>query len=178
MLVDYNPELQHTGDTIMGVTSTAPECLPPGNFIVLATLTFDWIYEPSQSFTLGAAPMSSAVDCEGVDQWLGGAGVQVFPVDPVGVVPSTEIITLNCVPNPFNPRVEISFEMADPGQLAVTVYSSAGEIVAELYNGFTSEGSVFWNGKNSNGQPVASGTYIVEGRSNNSAVRKKVMLVR
>ncbi len=178
MLVDYNPELQHTGDTTMGVTSTAPECLPPGYFIVLATLTFDWIHEPTQSFTLGAAPMSSAVDCEGVDQWLGGAGVEVFPVDPVGVVPSTEIMTLNCAPKPFNPRVEISFEMVEPGQLVVTVYSSAGEIVAELYNGFTTEGSIFWNGKNSKEQSVASGTYIVEGRSNNSAVRKKVMLVR
>jgi hypothetical protein len=178
VLVDYNPELQHIGDTIMGVTSTAPECLPPGNFIVLATLTFDWIYEPADSFTLGAAAMSSAVDCEGADQWLGGAGVQVFPVEGVAVVPSTEIMTLNCAPNPFNPRLEVSFEMPEPGHLAVTVYSSAGEVVAELYNGFTSEGSVFWNGRNSKDQPAASGTYIVESRSNNSAVRKKVMLFR
>jgi hypothetical protein len=177
VLVDYNLEFQHSGDPVSGITSIAPECLPPGDFIVLATLTFDWIYETYDSFLLGAAAMSSAIDCDGVDQWLGGAGVQIYP-QAASAVPSIELISLNCAPNPFNPRVEISFEMAEPENLVVTVFSAKGERVAELFHGYSSGGFVQWDGCDGKGQPVASGTYIVEGRSGSSAVRQKVMLVR
>lgn len=118
--------------------------------------------------------MTSAIDCEGVDQWLSGGGVQIYP-QTATAVPSTEKLVMNCAPNPFNPMLKISFEMPEPENISVSIYNSFGKVIAEYFN---VSDTLFWDGADKNGASVASGVYFVEGKSGNKVTRKKVTLVR
>jgi hypothetical protein len=62
--VVYNPALEHVGDPLSGVTSTAPECLEQ-DILLLATITFV-IHYPTQGVALmPAGATSPGLDCAG-----------------------------------------------------------------------------------------------------------------
>jgi hypothetical protein len=65
-------------------------------------------------------------------------------------------------PNPFNPSTTISFRIPEESTVTLTVYNSLGQEVTTLLSGSLLSGShrVVWNGRDNNGRPVASGTYI------------------
>jgi len=65
-------------------------------------------------------------------------------------------------PNPFNPRVEISYSVPQNAQVRVSVYNLAGQLVRELWNGRRAVGqhSDSWDGRDANGRMVPSGTYL------------------
>jgi hypothetical protein len=65
-------------------------------------------------------------------------------------------------PNPFNPSTTISFRVPEERNVTLTIYNSLGQEVATLLSGSLLSGShrVVWNGRDKNGRPVASGTYI------------------
>ncbi len=78
--------LQHEGNPTIAVHSTADICVS-GNFIVLAEVQFNWIYEPTGPFYLGVATLAAAVDCEG-DPWImTGLPLQVIPT---GITPTQD----------------------------------------------------------------------------------------
>ncbi|MCP4145838.1 MAG: hypothetical protein GY752_11220 [bacterium] len=103
----------------------------------------------------------------------------------IGVdVPDDEIpgtgFTLNCSPNPFNPRSKISYNMPSAGNLKITIFNIRGEEVCVLFNEEVEAGpgSITWSGKDESSEPVASGVYFVESRSSSSSLVKKLTLVR
>jgi hypothetical protein len=62
--VDYNPALEHVGDPVTGVTTTAPECLEQ-DIVLLATITFAINY-PTQGIALmPAGATGPGLDCGG-----------------------------------------------------------------------------------------------------------------
>jgi hypothetical protein len=81
-----NEEMDHEGDPAVAVFSKARQCVS-GDFIVLAQVTFNWIYEPTGSFHLGAASLSAAMDCEGEPWILTGLPLRVVPT---GITPAEE----------------------------------------------------------------------------------------
>jgi len=81
----------------------------------------------------------------------------------VEVVPDK--FSLNPIyPNPFNPETAIPFELPENFKVIMEVYNIMGRIVATLINDKLTCGyhSVIWNGRNDNGEPVASGLYIIK----------------
>ncbi len=64
-------------------------------------------------------------------------------------------------PNPFNPETSIEFALPVSGKVKVIVYSTLGEVIAEVANGAYSAGShkLTWNAASSG---VASGVYFYE----------------
>jgi len=67
------------------------------------------------------------------------------------------------VPNPFNPSTWISFELAQAGHVALTVYNMAGQEVRTLVDKELPAGipyTAFWNGRDAGGRDVASGVYL------------------
>lgn len=68
------------------------------------------------------------------------------------------------VPNPFNPRTTVYFDVAVNGPVTVRVYSLSGRLVRTLVSGPMTVGNheVVWNGIDDAGRTVASGTYLVQ----------------
>lgn len=83
-------------------------------------------------------------------------------------------------PNPFNPTTRISFDLVEPGQTTLIVYNLLGQRINMLINRSMDAGhhSLEWNGLDLSGQPVSSGVYFYELRSEKYIARKKMLLLR
>ena len=68
------------------------------------------------------------------------------------------------VPNPFNPRTRIEFEVGGSQTVAVTVavYDLRGQKIRSLYSGNAAPGlqSLTWDGRNDSGHNLAAGVYL------------------
>ncbi len=77
------------------------------------------------------------------------------------ILPATTSLSKN-YPNPFNPSTTIDYSIAKPGNVSLVIYDLNGSTVKTLVNDFVTANSysVTWDGKNDNGQQVASGQYF------------------
>lgn len=83
-------------------------------------------------------------------------------------------------PNPFNPNTEISFRVATPGLVQVTVLDMAGNRIAKLLDADLTAGDhrLTWKGRADDGRPVASGTYLVKVVAGGEVRTGKVTMVK
>jgi len=83
-------------------------------------------------------------------------------------------------PNPFNPLTTIRFSLAREQQVKVSVFDLSGRRVAELVNGVMPAGDhpVLWNGKDSTGRNVSSGSYMIYMEAEDAVESSKITLVR
>jgi hypothetical protein len=113
---------------------------------------------------------------------------------PNGVegTPNTELQIGNCklnqnYPNPFKTKTTISYQLTINGQVSLSIYNIAGQLVKTLIDDpspnalgegrVRSEGSVTWNGCDNNEQRVSNGVYfyrLISGKFN--AIKKLVIL--
>lgn len=70
-------------------------------------------------------------------------------------------------PNPFNPETWIPYHLAKPAEVTLIIYTTDGNIVRTLVLGYQDVGiyksrsrAAYWDGRNSMGEPVASGIYF------------------
>ena len=70
-------------------------------------------------------------------------------------------------PNPFNPETWIPYQLAVPASVSVSIYAADGTVVRVLAVGYQPAGeyqqrsrAVYWDGRNTQGEPVASGVYF------------------
>ncbi|NQT98350.1 MAG: T9SS type A sorting domain-containing protein, partial [Candidatus Marinimicrobia bacterium] len=83
-------------------------------------------------------------------------------------------------PNPFNPRTQITFKHPRINHINITIYDLLGRRVLTLTDGQYTAGqhTLIWNGRNSNGVPVSSGTYFVVARSAGNRQVNKLFLLK
>jgi hypothetical protein len=83
-------------------------------------------------------------------------------------------------PNPFNPMTTVKFSVARTQRVTLSVFNMSGQRVATLAEGTFEAGEhpVQWNGTDSAGRGVSSGTYIVHMQSEDGVSASKIMLVR
>lgn len=83
-------------------------------------------------------------------------------------------------PNPFNPVTKIEFSLKNSGQTELTIYNALGQKIRSLVNRYLVAGSysIHWDGKDDQGQQVASGIYIYRLRQGDMMLQKKMVLVR
>ncbi len=95
------------------------------------------------------------------------------------VIPSVVMLG-NAFPNPFNPQTKVSFTVESPQHITLSVFDMSGQKVAVLVDQVFDEGAhcADWNGKNTLGQDVASGTYLVNIRAKSVSESLKIQLVR
>jgi hypothetical protein len=82
-------------------------------------------------------------------------------------------------PNPFNPTTTISFDIPERSHVELTVYNLLGQALAHPLDIELPAGSheVAWDGRDSDGNPVASGIYFYRLQAADySDVRKMVLL--
>lgn len=83
-------------------------------------------------------------------------------------------------PNPFNPATTIRFSLARSGEVSLEIYNILGQPVAEPVDGTLPAGEhdVIWDGRDRDGEPVASGIYIYRLRADNETMTKTMALVK
>ena len=66
------------------------------------------------------------------------------------------------VPNPFNPKTEIHYALAEAGRVELVIFDVAGRRVTTLVDGTQAAGlhDAVWNGDDASGRPVSSGIYF------------------
>ena len=83
-------------------------------------------------------------------------------------------------PNPFNPTVTLDFTLENDSYVTVDVYNILGQKVVSLFKGdrLSGENSIMWNGKNTNGEMVSSGSYFISILNENTHLIQKVTLMK
>ena len=87
---------------------------------------------------------------------------------------------LAAYPNPFNPRVNLVFVLAEPQNVVLAIYSVAGQRVARLASRHLPAGEQLftWDGRDSRGSDLPSGQYIVRLSGPGADERRKITLLR
>jgi hypothetical protein len=119
-----------------------------------------------------------------VDRFRSGSLDYSLPPPPVGspgpaAAPRATALT-GVAPNPFNPRVEISFDLAADGDAELEVFDVRGTLIATLVHGAQEAGRhvAAWDGRDRSGRPVASGVYFVRLLAGDSQSARKMVLLR
>jgi len=84
------------------------------------------------------------------------------------------------VPNPFNPRTEIRFELARSGRTRLTIFDARGMVVRRLLDTDLGTGrhTRTWDGRDDAGRALGSGTYLYRLESDGEIVARKMLLIR
>ena len=82
------------------------------------------------------------------------------------IIPEKSALLPN-YPNPFNPETWIPYQLASPAEVTLTLYDVTGRVVRTLHLGHQAAGmyrskshAAYWDGRNAQGEPVASGIYF------------------
>ncbi len=83
-------------------------------------------------------------------------------------------------PNPFNPETEIRFQLPQASHVVIKIYNTLGREISMIADGRYGAGyhQVRWNGKDGNGNSLASGVYLYKLQADNFSDVKKMILVR
>jgi hypothetical protein len=88
-------------------------------------------------------------------------------------------------PNPFNPETWIPFQLEEAAEVTISIYDSSGKLIrimnlGEKTAGFytSKEAAAYWDGKNTNGEVVASGVYFYAIKAGKFFAQKKMIVVR
>lgn len=92
----------------------------------------------------------------------------------------TEFSLLQNYPNPFNPSTTIEYQVPTRSTVEINVYNETGQLVRRLIEDTKEAGihSVLWDGKDSQGRVVSSGTYFYQVRAGNFVDAKKMLLLK
>ena len=86
-----------------------------------------------------------------------------------GIGTPKQSLLLQNYPNPFNPETWIPYRLSEDGQVSVSIYDTNGVRIRTLSLGYQSAGfyqnrerAAYWDGRNTLGEPVASGVYFYQ----------------
>ncbi|MCH8874966.1 T9SS type A sorting domain-containing protein [candidate division KSB1 bacterium] len=94
-------------------------------------------------------------------------------------LPESFVLNQN-YPNPFNPSTTIEYSLSIDAHAVVRVYNLQGQEIVTLINEKKDRGtySITWDGRNANGQPVASGFYYFHLKAADFSATRKMILLR
>jgi hypothetical protein len=103
------------------------------------------------------------------------------PTDTKETVPDFNFLSVAApVPNPFNARVRIDFEIRATQNVEVTIYDVRGRLVRRLVDEVFDAGMIqlVWDGRSSSGAAVASGLYLTRIRTARQTADIRMVLVK
>ena len=96
-----------------------------------------------------------------------------------------QTVLLPNYPNPFNPETWIPYQLANPADVSITIYTSDGKLVRKLDIGHQQIGlyqnrskAAYWDGKNEIGEPVASNVYFYTLTAGNFSATRKMLILK
>ncbi len=162
---------------------------------------FDLVFVAGAIGGGGAAPSaysldSSIISAADVERWLaqtqglgvGDANFQRgirFLEGLLAALTPKETTLLPNYPNPFNPETWIPYRLAREAEVAITIYDTKGTLVRRLALGNQAAGyyaergkAAYWDGRNEDGEAVASGIYIYQFRAGDYAASRRMVIVK
>jgi len=145
-------------------------------------------------FVAGSGNSNSPKDYSFTDNPSGGTtfSYRLKQIDVNGTSKYYDAITINLSnassepqllqnsPNPFNPSTIIKFYIPNTSDVTIRVYDMLGREVTTLINKQTTGGyhNVYWNGKDSKGENVASGVYLYRLTAGSFSETRKMNLLK
>jgi hypothetical protein len=143
------------------------------------TLVTVWVDQSHEVFdlTLSAEPAALALD---PDNWILNRAEEVAYSGTEGVVPAPALRLEQNVPNPFGRTTTIAYAVPRAQRARLDVYNTTGQKVIGLVDSDVPRGwsQVVWNGEDTDGRAVASGTYFCRLTSPDGTRLVRMTLVR
>ena len=86
-------------------------------------------------------------------------------------------------PNPFNPETWIPYQLAEPSEITISIHAANGALVRTLPLGEMPTGvyqskprAAYWDGKNTQGEQVASGVYFYTLKAGQFTATRKMLI--
>jgi len=116
-------------------------------------------------------------------QYVGEMVVPYEMREVVGMPGRSEL--LQNYPNPFNPETWIPFKLDRGGEVRIEIYDMSGRLVKRLELGYLRAGyyvdrskAAYWDGRNEQGEQVASGIYFYILKAGNFRSTRKMSIIR
>jgi subtilisin-like proprotein convertase family protein len=164
----------HSGGTADNLIGTYPDDLTPVmslDAVLGENMNGDWTLFVSDGAVSGTGTL--------IDWCLHlGFPDELSPVED-SALPSVLALGGN-YPNPFNPRTTISFDLPRDSQVDLEIFDIRGHKVQTLISEAMTAGhhGVVWNGTESNGRQLSSGTYFYRLRAGGESLTKKMVLLK
>ncbi len=88
-------------------------------------------------------------------------------------------------PNPFNPETWIPYRLAADAQVSLSIYNGVGRVVRQMNLGYQRQGfytnpseAIYWDGRNTYGEPVASGVYVYRFTAGDYSASRRMVIVK
>ena len=87
---------------------------------------------------------------------------------------------VHCYPNPFNPQVNISFELEETSSIELHIYNVKGQLVKTLVDELYRPGKYIlnWDGRDNNDTKVSSGVYYYRFTTDDNAYNGKMLMLK
>ena len=101
----------------------------------------------------------------------------------LAVLTPKETALLPNYPNPFNPETWIPYQLSEAATVTLTISDIQGRVVRVLALGHQRAGlyehrarAAYWDGRNAQGEPVASGVYFYTLKANDFSATRKMLI--
>jgi hypothetical protein len=154
-------------------TNTIMEARVRGNYFAAATadLNYHSVVEVGDTMELIVTDTNGNIASEKFDFTVNADNlknaVMSVTLDSIGTPKRNRL--LQNYPNPFNPETWIPYQLSEDSLVSVSIYDTAGTLIRTLSLGFQSAGfynsrdrAAYWDGRNTLGEPVASGIYFYQ----------------
>ena len=131
-----------------------------------------------------ANPAAPSIENLTPHEWLQvyAGGKELHLLD--NFVPNETMLLAN-YPNPFNPETWIPYRLSDDTDVTLTIHAETGELVRTFDLGYLEAGNyigrdraVYWDGRNQQGEPVASGVYFYQLRTESAVQVRRMAIVK
>ena len=178
--VDDHAELFFAGPD-QGFSGTRRVEVPIVNDGVVRVIEVDLSQHPEYTGTIAKLRFDPVVSAQPGDEVDLMALRTPTSTDVPPATASRPLLTLDPIrPNPFNPRTTIAWSVTHSTSVTIDVIDAVGRRVARLEDRSVDAGSyrTNWNGRDANGEAVASGVYHVRVRAGSSVEVARAVLVR
>ena len=101
----------------------------------------------------------------------------------LGFVKQTRL--LQNYPNPSNPETWIPYQLQEASPVTIQIYGAQGGLVRTLFLGQRGVGfyrsrtrAAYWDGRNDDGKPVASGFYFYQLRADDFSATRRMLILK